>query len=81
MKTRVEKLAEFLNEQFPYIAGGIFDCRNVVGDEMNTVYNQDGIQVDFCEYWDYLEIFGLNKEEWKTLNSLYSPEDLCFNNK
>lgn len=80
MKTRVEKLAEFLNEQFPHISGGLFDCRNTAGDEMNTVYNQDGIQVDFCEYYDYLEIFGLNEEEWKILHSIYSPKDPFFNN-
>ena len=80
MKTRVEKLAEFLNKQFPNMPGGLFDSRNVVGDKMNTVYKQDGIQVDFCEYYDYLEIFGLSEEEWEVLHSLYSPKNPFFNN-
>lgn len=34
---------------------------------MQNVYNQDGIKVDYCYYWDYLEIFGLTEEEFDDL--------------
>lgn len=47
-----------------------FDCRNMVGDRMKTVYEEDGITVDYCAGWVYFEIFGLSEEEYKSLSEV-----------
>lgn len=60
----MEKLIEFLKDRFPK---GIqmFDSRNIVGDSMVTIYDADGIIVDYCYGYDYIEIFGLTDEQFK----------------
>ena len=51
-----------------------FDCRGIAGDSMTTIYNSDGITVDFCHYYDYLEIFGLTDEQYESLSDIL---DIC----
>ena len=62
---RIEKLKRFLQENYPNVQS--FNSRNLVGDYMKTVYNEDGIVVDYCEDWDYIEIFGLSQDEIDSL--------------
>ena len=69
----IKKLRDFL------VNGGYkgmqtFNTRNFVGDPVTTVYNSDGIIVDFCYYYDYLEIFGLTIEQYKSLSDIL---DIC----
>jgi hypothetical protein len=47
-----------------------FDCQNFAGDPMATVYEEDGITVDECYYYGYLEIFGLTDEEYRGLSDI-----------
>ena len=60
---KIKKLIEFLKEKFP---DGIqmFNTKNWIGDSMCNIYDEDGIQVDWCIECDYLEIFGLTEEEF-----------------
>lgn len=37
---------------------------------MTTIYEEDGITVDECHYYDYLEIFGLTDEEYLGLSDI-----------
>lgn len=63
-KSRQENVVDFLNERFPE---GIqaFDTSNVVGDSVTEIYDFQGVYIYYCEYWDYIDVIGLNKEEWK----------------
>lgn len=66
---RIEKLREFI------IQKGLkgfqtFNSRGLVGDSMTTIYKQDGITVDYCHYYEYLEIFGLSKTEYRSLSDV-----------
>jgi len=45
----------------------VFNTRNILGDPMTNVYNEDEIQVDVCYRYDYVEIFGLTDDEWKEI--------------
>lgn len=76
MTERLKKLIEWLKKK-NYDNWQVFYSRNWVGDPMNHIYCQDGIQVDACYKWDYLEIFGLTKEEKDILCS--KGEDLKLN--
>lgn len=69
MPNKLLKLRDFLTKK------GLqdiqtFNCRNWVGDPMTNIYNEDDIQVDICYKYKYLEIFGLTKEEYESLNDI-----------
>ena len=68
MTERVKKCLDFLKSDDGYIpASGIFSSRNAVGDPMETIYDEDGITVDVCYDWDYIEVFGLSAPEFQDL--------------
>ena len=62
---KIDKLKKFLQENYPNIQA--FNTKNIVGDYMVEVYNEDGITVDYCEYWEYIEIFGLTEKQFESL--------------
>ena len=64
----MEKLIEFLKKEFP---NGIqmFKTRNLVGDQMCTIYNEDGFVVDYCYGYEYIEVFGLSDEAFNILDA------------
>ena len=49
---------------------GIFNTRNIVGDPMEVIYYEDGLEIDICYYYGYFEVFGLG-EEFKELKNYY----------
>lgn len=65
-ENRLIKLKKFLKEKFKEKIQA-FDTRNIAGDSMGTIYNEDGITVDYCHYYGYIEIFGLTDEEYQEL--------------
>jgi len=73
MNERMERLFTFLkpwvkeNDAWGDNNMQTFTTRNLVGDSMRTIYDQDGITVDHCNFWSYIEVFGLNKDEEKLL--------------
>lgn len=68
MKKKIEKLRKFLEEEFKGVQA--FNTRNTVGDRMVTVYDDDGIIVDYCPGWLYIEIFGITEEEYQSLSDI-----------
>lgn len=66
---QIEKLKRFLQENYPNIQA--FNTRNICGDYMVTVYNEDGIAVDYAPEYEYIEIFGLTEKEF---NDLLNPK-------
>jgi hypothetical protein len=66
MTDRLKRLIDFLNKAFPQKEQTFF-TRNLVGDAMTEIYDYDGITVDLCDYWGYIEVFGLTDEEKKAL--------------
>lgn len=59
---KIKKLKKFLQENYPNYQA--FNTRNIYGDPMEEVYNEDGIIVDYCSSYGYVEIFGLTDEEF-----------------
>ena len=68
MTDRVDRLLIFMKNTFPK---GIqmFDTRNWTGDRTERIYTEDGISVDFCPGYMYVEIFGLTDEEFRFVES------------
>lgn len=50
---------------------GLFDTRNLAGDEMTTIYEGEYFTLDICYGWRYFEVFGTNEEEFEELKSYY----------
>lgn len=42
----------------------VFNTKNTVGDFMATIYNDGKVQIDYCPHWEYVEIFGLNLDDY-----------------
>lgn len=63
------KLIAFLKEEFPK---GIqmFNTKNIAGDYMITIYDEDNIEVDYAPSYEYIEIFGLSKDEFEHVNNI-----------
>lgn len=63
---KMNKIKKFLKNTFD---NGIqaFDTRNIVGDYMINIYNEDGVSIDYAPGYEYIEIFGLTDEEYQEL--------------
>jgi len=66
MTERVEKFANFLRDH-NYNGVQAFNTRNITGDKLALLYNEDGIYAEYCTRRDYLEIFGLTEDEFLEL--------------
>lgn len=73
MTDRVKKLVEFIKEN-NLVGMQTFNTRNVVGDPLFTIYWKDGITLDHCYRYDYLELFGLTDEEYNSLSEVLDLE-------
>lgn len=68
---RLAKAREIIKENFSSYDCGLFNSRNLVGDPMGTIYDEDGLTIDVCDYYSYFEVFGLTDEEFEELKSFY----------
>lgn len=68
---KLEKAKEIIKEYYRSADCGIFDCRNIVGDKMETIYEDDGLTIDICYYYSYFEVFGLSDAEFEDLEKYY----------
>lgn len=71
MTRTVEKVKEVIKDNVKYAMFGIFDCRNIAGDLMETIYDEDGVRVEICRKQEYFEAFGLSNEEFAEVESFY----------
>lgn len=71
MTKEVEKVKEIIKNNIEDTMYGIFDCRNIVGDPMETIYDEAGIIIDLCHDYGYFEVFGLTNEEFREVESFY----------
>jgi hypothetical protein len=81
MTERLKKALDFIKAN--YDSGiQVYFTRNIVGDDMDVVYQEDGITIEYCPVYWYLEVFGLTDEEQaefqgllKGLSEFYFKED------
>ena len=45
----------------------VFRTRNIVGDQMINIYRKDGVVIDYCPNYEYLEVFGLFDDDFQVL--------------
>lgn len=61
---RLERLKIFLRNE-NLLGMQVFDQPGI--DQTDTVYEQDGIRVEVNYYYDYVEIYGLTNNEYKSI--------------
>lgn len=69
--SKLEKATEIIKKYYDEADCGIFNSRNLVGDPMSTIYDEDGLTIDICQYWSYFEVFGLSEKEFLELRKYY----------
>lgn len=80
MMTKVNEIAKIIKNNFNIAPFGCFFSRNVIDDEMETIYIKSGqYTIDICRGYGYFEIFGLTdaeqiaiKKYYKKLKNMYS---------
>ena len=45
----------------------MFSNRGIFHDEKLTIYQKDGVIVDWCPYYEYVEILGLPKRDFEII--------------
>ena len=76
--TRVESLVKFIKDN-SFSGLQTFNTCNIFGDSLITVYEQDGITLNYCNDYGYLEIFFdddcfLDEEEESELRKVLDCE-------
>ena len=69
--SNLEKAKEIVKTYYSVADCGIFNSRNLVGDVMNTIYDDKGLIIDICYNWAYFEVFGLSDAEFEELEEYY----------
>lgn len=49
----------------------VFDNENITGDPMTNIYNNNGVQIKVCYGYDYVEVIGLEPEDFDVLRKKY----------
>ena len=62
---------EIIKKYFNEANCGIFNNRNIANDIMTNVYSQNGLYIDICYDFKYLEIFGCTDREFAKLKQYY----------
>lgn len=71
----IEAAKKVIKENYIFADCGLFDCRNIVGDPMTTIYSENGLTIDICYKYSYFEVFGLDDDEFEELNKFYNELD------
>lgn len=69
---KLEIAKEIIKENYRHADCGIYDCRNLVGDRMTNIYNENGLAIDICYHYGYFEVFGLSDDEFNELERFYN---------
>ena len=69
--SNLEKAKEIVKEHYRVADSGIFNSRNIVGDEMGTIYEDANLTIDICYHYSYFEVFGLSDAEFEELERYY----------
>jgi len=77
MRSLAERIAKEINQKV-YRGVQMFDCRNTAGDSMETIWETSGrtartygnISVEYCRYWDYVEVLGLDDKTYQEVYRL-----------
>ena len=68
---RIDLVKRIIKDRYNDADCGLFFTRNLVGDPMTTILEEDGVTIDICYGYSYFEVFGLTEEEENELSRFY----------
>ena len=71
MESKLDIAKKIIEEQWKYYQCGIFNSRNIIGDYMCTIYDDNVLVIDVCDDYAYFEVFGLTQKEFDELSDFY----------
>lgn len=69
--SRIDKVKNVIRNRYSGATCGLFFTRNWAGDNMLTIWEEDGVTIDICYEYEYFEVFGLTEEEKNELLDFY----------
>lgn len=69
--SRLRKAKKVIVENFKGHEHGLFFTRNIVGDAMRCIFDEEGVVIDVCDEWAYFEIFNLSDKEQEEIMKFY----------
>lgn len=66
------KIRRLIKKNYEYADSGLFNTRNIVGDNMSTIFTGKYFTLDICYHWMYFEVFGTKEKEFKKLKKFYN---------
>lgn len=70
--TKLDIAKEIIKEHYEEADCGLYDTRNIVGDWMTTIYEDNGLTIDICYNYSYFEVFGLSNKDFEELLTFYA---------
>lgn len=71
MSQQLEMAKEVIKQNIDSGSLGIYNTRNDSGDHMFSLYEEDGLEINICYYYEYFEVIGLSDEEFNELTEYY----------
>lgn len=70
--TKLGRAKQIIKPLYDIYDCGIYNTRNIAGDSMSTIYDEDGLLIEGCYQWSYFEVFGLTEDEFIELEKYYN---------
>ena len=71
MNKNLKAIKKIIKENIEDANCGLFNTKNIIGDQMFTLYEKDGVTIDICYRYSYFEILGLNEHEFREILKYY----------
>lgn len=68
---RIDLVKRVIKDRYNDANCGLFFTPNWAGDQMSTIWEEDGVTIDICYGYSYFEVFGLTEEEENELSRFY----------
>ena len=68
---RIDLVKRVIKDHYNDANCGLFFTPNWAGDQMSTIWEEDGVTIDICYGYSYFEVFGLTEEEENELSRFY----------
>lgn len=69
--TKLERAKNIIKDNIEDASCGLFDCGNLVGDDMVLLNDDADLIVKICYDYEYFEVFGLSDSEFEKLKEYY----------
>lgn len=68
----LEKIKSIIKENYSCGKLGLYFCSGSPYDSKSILYNNNGVVVKICYYYEYFEVFGLTNNQAKELLEFYN---------